>query len=154
MASTVPEPRPSADPVRMSGISKRFGGIQALKEVNFTVKRGEIHALLGENGAGKSTLLKILRGVEAPDSGTIEVNGKAASVYGIRQPDGTFGLTTDVGKPFRVRVENQIDEPSLIHWHGLTPPWQQDGVQYVAVGAAGCRGGHLPNGQPGYGDTI
>ena len=63
---------------------------------------------------------------------TIEVNGKAASVYGIRQPDGTFGLTTDVGKPFRVRVENQIDEPSLIHWHGLTPPWQQDGVPGVS----------------------
>jgi FtsP/CotA-like multicopper oxidase with cupredoxin domain len=33
-----------------------------------------------------------------------------------------------VGSPFRVRVENRIDEPSLIHWHGLTPPWQQDGV--------------------------
>jgi FtsP/CotA-like multicopper oxidase with cupredoxin domain len=63
---------------------------------------------------------------------TIEVNGKPASVYGIRQPDGTFGLTTDVGKPFRVRVENQIDEPSLIHWHGLTPPWQQDGVPGVS----------------------
>jgi FtsP/CotA-like multicopper oxidase with cupredoxin domain len=63
---------------------------------------------------------------------TIEVNGKPASVYGIRQPDGTFGLTTDVGKPFRARVENQIDEPSLIHWHGLTPPWQQDGVPGVS----------------------
>ena len=58
----------------------------------------------------------------------IVVNGKPASVYGIRQPDGTFGITTDVGKPFRVRVENGIEEPNLIHWHGLTPPWQQDGV--------------------------
>ena len=63
---------------------------------------------------------------------TIEVNGKAASVYGIQQPNGTFGLTTDVGKPFHVRVENRIDEPSLIHWHGLTPPWQQDGVPEVS----------------------
>src|SRR5690349_5403254 len=62
----------------------------------------------------------------------IEVNGKPASVYGIRQPDGTFGVTTDVGKPFRVRVENRIEEPSLIHWHGLTPPWQQDGVPGVS----------------------
>jgi multicopper oxidase len=52
----------------------------------------------------------------------IEVNGKPASVLGIRHPDGTFGITTDVGKPFRVRVENHIEEPSLIHWHGLTPP--------------------------------
>jgi FtsP/CotA-like multicopper oxidase with cupredoxin domain len=62
----------------------------------------------------------------------IEVNGKPASVYGIRQPDGTFGITTDVGKPFRVRVENRIEEPSLIHWHGLTPPWQQDGVPGIS----------------------
>jgi len=62
----------------------------------------------------------------------IVVNGKPASVYGIRQPDGTFGIMTDVGKPFRVRVENGIDEPSLIHWHGLTPPWQQDGVPGIS----------------------
>ena len=58
----------------------------------------------------------------------IEVNGKSASVYGIEQPDGAFGITTEVGKPFRVRVENAIGQPSLIHWHGLAPPWQQDGV--------------------------
>ena len=62
----------------------------------------------------------------------IEVNGKAASVYGIRQPNGTFGIRTEVGKRFRVRVENGIEEPSLIHWHGLTPPWQQDGVPGVS----------------------
>jgi FtsP/CotA-like multicopper oxidase with cupredoxin domain len=62
----------------------------------------------------------------------IEVNGKPASMLGIRQPDGTFGITPDVGKPFRVRVENHIEEPSLIHWHGLTPPWRQDGVPDVS----------------------
>jgi FtsP/CotA-like multicopper oxidase with cupredoxin domain len=62
----------------------------------------------------------------------IEVNGKTASVYGIRQPNRTFGVTTEVGKPFRVRVENGIDEPSLIHWHGLTPPWRQDGVPGIS----------------------
>jgi FtsP/CotA-like multicopper oxidase with cupredoxin domain len=62
----------------------------------------------------------------------IEVNGKPASVFGIRQPDGTFGIRTEVGKRFRVRLENKIDEPSLIHWHGLTPPWQQDGVPGIS----------------------
>ena len=62
----------------------------------------------------------------------IEVNGKPASVFGIRQRDGTFGIATEVGKRFRVRVENQIDQPSLIHWHGLTPPWQQDGVPGIS----------------------
>src|SRR4029077_11367428 len=62
----------------------------------------------------------------------IEGNGKAAAVYCIRQANGTFGITTEVGKPFRVRVENGIDEPSLIHWHGLTPPWRQDGVPGIS----------------------
>jgi FtsP/CotA-like multicopper oxidase with cupredoxin domain len=62
----------------------------------------------------------------------IEVNGKPASVLGIRQPDGTFGIRTEVGKRFRVRLENKIDEPSLVHWHGLTPPWQQDGVPGIS----------------------
>ena len=82
-----------------------------------------------QNSTGASaappTILKI-----APRD--IEVNGKSASVYGISQPDGTFGLTTEVGKAFRVRVDNGIDKPSLIHWHGLTPPWRQDGVPGIS----------------------
>ena len=65
-------------------------------------------------------------------SQTIVVNGKPASMFAIRQPDSTAGITTDVGKPFRVRVENKIGEPSLIHWHGLTPPWRQDGVPGIS----------------------
>src|ERR1700722_12508834 len=76
-------------------------------------------------GGAPPTILRLVRR-------DIEVNGKTASVYGIRQPDGTFGLTTEVGKPFRVRVENGIGEPSLIHWHGLTPPWRQDGVPGIS----------------------
>jgi len=63
---------------------------------------------------------------------SIEVNGKSASVYGISQPSGMAGLTTNVGDRFRVRVENQIDAPSLIHWHGMAPPWQQDGVPGIS----------------------
>src|SRR5882724_7108377 len=80
----------------------------------------------------------VSRGDDAPptvlrlERRSIEVNGKAASVFGIRQPNGTFGIRTEVGKRFRVRVENGIDEPSLIHWHGLTPPWQQDGVPGIS----------------------
>src|SRR5499427_6443096 len=78
-----------------------------------------------EGNAPPRTILQLQRR-------NIVVNGKPASVYGIRQPDGTIGIRTDVGKPFRVRVENGIDEPSLIHWHGLTPPWQQDGVPGIS----------------------
>jgi FtsP/CotA-like multicopper oxidase with cupredoxin domain len=62
----------------------------------------------------------------------LEVNGKPVSVYGIRQPDGTDGITTLAGDRFRVHVENQIGKPSLVHWHGLAPPWQQDGVPGVS----------------------
>lgn len=58
----------------------------------------------------------------------IEVNGRPATVFGLTQPDGSHGVITEAGKSFRVRLENQLDEETLIHWHGLTPPWQQDGV--------------------------
>ncbi|WP_159013961.1 multicopper oxidase family protein [Acidisoma sp. S159] len=63
---------------------------------------------------------------------TIEVNRRPAVVLGIRQPDGTFGLTTAAGTSFRVRLENHLDEPTLIHWHGMTPPWRQDGVPGIS----------------------
>ncbi|MHC4595412.1 MAG: sugar ABC transporter ATP-binding protein [Planctomycetota bacterium] len=62
--------------LRMRGISKKFGPVQALSDVSFTVRRGTVHALVGENGAGKSTLMKILAGVYQPNSGSIEINGK------------------------------------------------------------------------------
>jgi FtsP/CotA-like multicopper oxidase with cupredoxin domain len=64
---------------------------------------------------------------------TIEVNGKAATVLGITKPDGTPGVVTDAARPFRVQVRNHLDRTSLIHWHGLTPPFQQDGVPYVSA---------------------
>jgi len=59
--------------LRFRGISKRFGPVQALSDVSFSVRRGTVHALVGENGAGKSTLMKILAGVYQPDSGSIEI---------------------------------------------------------------------------------
>jgi ribose transport system ATP-binding protein len=67
--------------VRMTGISKAFGGVRALDSVDFEVMPGEVHALLGGNGAGKSTILKILNGVHRPDQGTIEVGGKKLTAH-------------------------------------------------------------------------
>ena len=59
----------------MRGISKSFPGTKALNGVDFTLRKGEIHALMGENGAGKSTLIKVLTGVYPKDDGQIFVDG-------------------------------------------------------------------------------
>ena len=81
--------------------------------------------------------------------------GERQTRLGLRHPpaDGTSGLTTKVGKTFRVRVENQIDEPSLIHWHGLTPPWQQDGVPGIS-GPPIPPGGNADYDFPCFGGTF
>jgi len=67
--------------VVMKGISKAFGGVKALDNVDFAVLPGEVHALLGGNGAGKSTILKVLNGVHRPDAGSIAVGGVALTTH-------------------------------------------------------------------------
>ena len=62
--------------IKLNNISKKFPGVQALDEVDFFLKPNQVHALVGENGAGKSTLMKIIAGIQKPDIGTIELNGK------------------------------------------------------------------------------
>jgi general nucleoside transport system ATP-binding protein len=79
MASLAEAP-PAAEAVRVTGIGKRFPGVIANHDISFAIPSGTIHALVGENGAGKSTLMKILYGVQKPDEGTIEIDGKAVSL--------------------------------------------------------------------------
>ena len=79
--------------VEMQSISKHFGGVQALKNVDFRLRRGEVRALLGENGAGKSTLMKILAGAVSADSGIIEIDGKPAT---IRSPKDSRDLGVSI----------------------------------------------------------
>lgn len=71
--------------IEMRGITKRFGNTVANENVNFTLKKGEIHALLGENGAGKSTLMNMLSGMYAPDSGELLIHGKKAKITSPKQ---------------------------------------------------------------------
>lgn len=66
--------------VEMRGITKRFPGIIANDNISFSVKKGEIHALLGENGAGKSTLMNVLFGLYEPDEGEILINGQKVKI--------------------------------------------------------------------------
>jgi simple sugar transport system ATP-binding protein len=79
--------------VNMEGISKTFLSVQALNNVDFSLMKGEIHALVGENGAGKSTLIKILTGVEQPDAGVIKINGQSEIIRSTQHAQA-LGIST------------------------------------------------------------
>ncbi|WP_103063787.1 sugar ABC transporter ATP-binding protein [Actinomyces qiguomingii] len=64
------------DILEVRGVDKRYGGVHALRSVDWSVRAGEVHGLVGENGAGKSTLIKMISGAETPDQGTVLVNGQ------------------------------------------------------------------------------
>ena len=66
--------------VSIRGLCKSFAGVQALDEVGFELRAGEVHALMGENGAGKSTLMKVLAGIHARDAGEIEIEGRPVDI--------------------------------------------------------------------------
>ena len=66
----------AAPTLELVGISKSFGGVHALRNVDFTLRAGQIHGLVGENGAGKSTMMKIIAGVYPDFEGTIRLDGK------------------------------------------------------------------------------
>jgi ribose transport system ATP-binding protein len=74
----------NAPVLQMQGIEKRFGGVHALKSVDFEIGAGEVVALAGENGAGKSTLMKILGGVQQPDAGEIRIDGQPVIINTVR----------------------------------------------------------------------
>ncbi|MEO9830471.1 MAG: ATP-binding cassette domain-containing protein, partial [Nitratireductor sp.] len=88
----------------MKGITKTFPGVKALSNVNFSVKFGSVHAVVGENGAGKSTLMKVLNGSYPPTSGTIRVGGTEvrmrrpadAQALGVRMVHQEINLVPDL----------------------------------------------------------
>jgi general nucleoside transport system ATP-binding protein len=83
-----PRTAPSGDApiaLRATGVAKAFGTVQANRDATLEVRRGEIHALVGENGAGKSTLMRMLAGMYAPDAGRLEVNGRDVTGWSTRE---------------------------------------------------------------------
>ncbi|MEV6405830.1 ABC transporter ATP-binding protein [Streptomyces bobili] len=78
-SSSPPLTAPSTVAVELAGITKRFPGVVANHDIHLSVRKGTVHALVGENGAGKSTLMKILYGMQKPDEGTIAVDGEQVS---------------------------------------------------------------------------
>lgn len=77
----LPTGRPRIEQLELRDIVKRFPGVLASDHINFDVRAGEVHALLGENGAGKSTLMKILYGLYQPDAGEIYLNGQPQRIH-------------------------------------------------------------------------
>jgi galactofuranose transport system ATP-binding protein len=110
--------------VTMKGIAKSFPGVVALEGVDFSLKKGEIHALMGENGAGKSTLIKILTGVEHPDKGIIELEGKSVQVrspqhsqeLGISTVYQEINLCTNISVAENIMLGHEPRRFGSIHW--------------------------------------
>lgn len=108
----------------LRGIGKRFPGVVALEGVDFTLRAGEIHALLGENGAGKSTLIKVLTGVHPPDAGTIALAGRAirpdaphaAEAAGISTVYQEVNLVPTLSVAENIMLGRQPRRLGLIRW--------------------------------------
>jgi simple sugar transport system ATP-binding protein len=83
MTSAAPEAQPGTDVLRTEHISKRYGAVTALVDVNLRLAKGEVLGLIGDNGAGKSTLLKILCGFQPPDAGRVVLNGREIALSSV-----------------------------------------------------------------------
>ncbi len=115
--------RHGADPIlETRGLVKRFGGTVALDRVDFAVRPGEVHALLGENGAGKSTLIKILAGVHRPDGGEILDHGRP---HPLGRPFPAAFIHQDLGLIDTMSVMENIALVSRYPRHGGLISWRQ-----------------------------
>lgn len=113
--------------VTMLGIAKSFPGVIALEDVDFSLRKGEVHALMGENGAGKSTLIKVLTGVEQPDKGTIELDGQLVRVrspqhsqeLGISTVYQEVNLCTNISVAENIMLGREPYRFGSIHWQKM-----------------------------------
>lgn len=114
--------RDAAPFLRLTGLSKHFGGVRALDDIDWGVRAGEIHCLVGENGCGKSTLIKTVAGVHQPSAGTIEIDGQnvspldpaRAKALGIQVIFQDLSLFPNLSVAENISIESHMD-------HALKP---------------------------------
>ena len=119
--------------VDMRGICKRFGGVVALDNVSLKVRKGEIHALMGENGAGKSTIMKILAGSLEKDEGEIYIGGKLANIkspkdgmaHGISIIYQELMLVNDLTVAENIFIDSLNKDSKIINWKELRKKAQE-----------------------------
>ena len=143
--------------LQLAGVSKKFGGVRALQDVDFELRRGEVHCLAGENGCGKSTLIKVITGVHAPEPGSaITFDGEPAHELtpALARQHGIQVIWQDLALfPEMSVAENISFEMNL----GRMPRWGQlfdnarksaadDGAPRLrsGPGSAGTRSEHCP----------
>lgn len=127
------------------GVSKRFGGTQAVDAITFDVHAGEVLALLGENGAGKSTLIKLLAGIYKADAGRMLVNGQSESVWRNRDPlrQPVAFIHQDLGLVEWMTVAENValgmGYPRMFGWrHGLIDWRAADDAAWRVLARVGC----------------
>ncbi len=123
--------------LNMRGVSKHFGVVQALKNVDLSVQEAHVHALIGENGAGKSTLMKILSGSLKPDSGKMVISGHDYSPDGPKQAreSGVSMIYQELTLAPHLTVEENITLGAERHkWGFLRRQWQQAGDALALLG--------------------
>src|SRR5580765_6316199 len=128
----MPDAKPPQPPngealVEIRGLTRSFPGVKALQGVDFTVRAGEVHALMGENGAGKSTLIKVLTGVVPRDAGTIQFAGqpinprspKEAEALGISTVYQEVNLIPHLSVAENICLGRQPTRFGLIRWGAM-----------------------------------
>jgi ABC-type sugar transport system ATPase subunit len=111
-SALVEKPETSPPHVELRAVSKRFGGVQALRDVDLAIARGTIHGLVGENGAGKSTLGKIVAGVHRPDGGALWIDGRRVN-YGSPRNALADGVTMIAQEPTLVPHRSVLENVFL-----------------------------------------